>query len=143
MVIVSHILFIEKINFSSPISVLFFLQLKKINQRFPFDTKNPFGFLVAISMRYILDLSIMITVKCLAIFVLIYSMLFPSLKDIKKCLKTINKNAGRKNTSSKIINQLNFFVEFHSKLIQLSPSSLHFSAINDMEQWRKFTSFSD
>lgn len=63
----------------------------------------------------------MTAVTCLAIFGLgTCSMLFQLTNDMKNNLKTINDNAQRKRNRSKIVIQFSHFVQFHSKLIQLS-----------------------
>lgn len=48
------------------------------------------------------------------------AMLFPLTKDMKNDLEAININAKRKRTRSNIVSQFSQFVQFHSKLIQLS-----------------------
>lgn len=93
----------------------------QINPRFPFDTKNPIGYLIAVFMEYIFDLSILVSAKCLAIYLFgTFFMLFPLVNDIKYCLKTINYNARHKKERPKISNQFFQFVQYHSKLKQLS-----------------------
>lgn len=65
--------------------------------------------------------SVMIAVKCLVFFgIVTCSMLFLLINDIKRDLKLINENAKHKKYRSKISNQFREFVQFHSKLIQLS-----------------------
>lgn len=89
--------------------------------RFPFDTKNLIGYLVAIFIQYILLFNVMVSLKCLAIFGIgTCFMLFPLTKDIKNDLKAINRNARHKKKRLKTIDQLTQFVQFHSKLMQLS-----------------------
>lgn len=59
--------------------------------------------------------------KCLVIFGIgTCPMLFQLTNDMKNNLETININAKRKNSQSKIVKQFSQFIQFHSKLIQLS-----------------------
>lgn len=95
----------------------------QFNQRLPFNAKNPIGFVVAILFECILAGSLMVTVKCLVILEFgTFSMLFPMTKDIKYMLKAINYNTKKKKDRPKIANQFLQVVQFHSKLIKLSPS---------------------
>lgn len=65
--------------------------------------------------------TVMVAVKCLVFFGIgTCSMLFSLINDIKCDLKVINENARHKKNRSKISNQFSQFVQFHSKLIQLS-----------------------
>lgn len=90
-------------------------------KRFPFDTKTPIGFSVAIFMDYILYVGIMITVECLMIFGIgTCSMLFPLTNDMKCDLKSCGVKSKCKKNRSKIVKQFAQFIRFHSKLIQLS-----------------------
>lgn len=72
----------------------------------------------------------MVAVKCLAIFGIgTCFLLFPLAKDMKLNLKTINNSAKCKQNRLEMVEELSEFVEFHSKLIQLSqintiPSTL-------------------
>lgn len=92
-----------------------------INQRFPFDTKNPVGFSVAIVIQYIQSICSMVATDCFTVCVFGTSaLIFPLTKDMKNDLEAININAKRKRTRSKIVSQFAQFVQFHAKLIQLS-----------------------
>ena len=92
-----------------------------MNNRFPFDTMNPIGFLVAVFIQYIAMINCMVAVKCTTIFFYgTCSMLFPLADDIKCTLKTINHIAKRKKKRSEVADQFSKFVQFHTKSLQLS-----------------------
>lgn len=114
-----HIKFARTLNEISFKIFLFFLT----NERFPFNTKNPVGFLIAVSIQHILVTCLMISVKCVAIFGIgTYSMLFPLISFLKDDLQTANDNARRRRNRSKTFSQISRIVRFHSKLIQLSQT---------------------
>lgn len=113
---ISHIL-LSFFIIESAISALFY----KIHERLSFDAENLIGYSVAMTAQYIFVFNAMITLKCLALFGAgTCFMLFPLAKDIKCSLKSINDNARHKIKRTKIVTQLSQFVEFHSKLLQLS-----------------------
>lgn len=103
--------------------IMFAFIFLQIDYRLPFDWKTPSGFLIALSIQSILSICVMVTLECLAIFGLgTCLMLFPLTKDMKNNLRTISHDARRKKNRSKIIKQFSQFIQFHSKLIQLSDS---------------------
>lgn len=110
-------------------------------QRFPFETTTPIPYLFAMMVQYILVSNVMVTITCLALFgVGTCLMLFPLANDVKCSLRAIKHNAKLKRNRSKSVTQLSQFVEFHSKLIQLSKSL----PIDDMTRFHLlFSSFSD
>lgn len=115
----------DKLNIPSMSEYCFFIQFQ---QRFPFDWKNPTGFLVAIFIQYILVVSVMISLKCLVIFEIgLCFMLFPMTKDIKCNLNAIN--ARPKKNRSKIDEKFPQVVQFHCKLIQLSYANQFFQVL--------------
>lgn len=88
---------------------------------FPFDTKNPKGFLMAAFIQYILLINVLLAGKCLVIFVFgTCLMLFPLAKDVKHHLQAINDNTKCKRNRSRIIKEFSQFAQLHSKSIQLS-----------------------
>lgn len=92
--------------------------------RLPFDIKNPMGFSVAVFIQFTFVFTIMVTVKCVAIFGFgICSMLFPLIDDMKNNLRSINGNTAFKTSRSRIRNKFSHLVQFHSKLIQLSQTT--------------------
>lgn len=90
-------------------------------KRFPFDTKHPLGFTVALIVEFI-------NLQCLAVFVLgdmlmgIEScvMLISIANDIAVELRSINENASSECNHLFVLNQLIKFIKLHTKAKQLS-----------------------
>lgn len=113
-----------------------------VYERLPFDTKNPIGFIVAGLIQYVFGISLMITIECLAIIVFgTYFMLFPLTKDIKRNLKMINFNAKRRKSRLKIGNRFSQFVQFHSKLLQLSHEGIKLTVFQMNQRQSQFPLF--
>lgn len=89
---------------------------------FPFDTKNPKGFLTAVFIQYIFLINILLAVKCLVVFVFATClMLFSLAKDVKHNFQAINNNAKCEKDRAQIVNEFSQFAQLHSKSMQLSP----------------------
>lgn len=85
-------------------------------RRFPFDTKSPIGYALAVVIEYIFDVYMLIIIKCIAIIGLAtLPMLFLLVNDVIRELNTIvamsRLHAGEK---------LSQFIQIHSDTVQLS-----------------------
>lgn len=90
-------------------------------QRYPFDTKNPMGFLAANVILYVIVLVSIIILKCIVLLgVSTMPLLFPLTDDIKCELNAIQQSLKDKRHRSKMAKPLSQFVQFHSDTRQLS-----------------------
>lgn len=90
-------------------------------RRFPFDSKNPFGFLVAIAIQYVMFSRGELVGACalvLAIGSYLYSMAIT--KSIKACLFAIMRNVKYQNNRTHLFKQFVEFIKLHSGAQQLS-----------------------
>lgn len=92
--------------------------------RFPFNSKNPIGFLFALAIQYIMLLNIFYFGSCL-MCTGIGCYLFGSLlaNDIKGYLYSINQSIKDGRHSIQIFKQLSKFFRFHSDTKQLSSNT--------------------
>lgn len=91
-----------------------------VKSRFPFDWKNPLGYLFAVTIQCIIATY---GLKFLAFSVSFemgaYFFSNALTKDIIGLLKTINKSAKAKGSHTRILKQLTEFVQYHSDVKQL------------------------
>lgn len=86
---------------------------------YPFDWKNPMGYLVVVIMQYIVTLIILCGVMRLLIFQIeTFLMVISMTKDIKYSLHSINKKAKANRTG--IVKKFTDIIQFHSNAKQLS-----------------------
>lgn len=83
--------------------------------RFPFDWKNPTGYLIAFIMEYILILNLLFFIICalchgIGIYILIQSLT----DDVKTDLKTFIALSKSKRNHVKLLKQLTAFVQFQT-----------------------------
>lgn len=101
-------------------------------RRFPFDWKNPVGFLIAISIQYTMfkyGSRICTCFFALSIGSQLYAIALS--KAIKGSLLSINQNNQAKSDEPILLEQINEFIELHSNAQQLSKNeSVAFSSIN-------------
>lgn len=91
------------------------------SDRFPFDWKNPVGFLVAVIIQYILDLvGFAVVLGSLSFGVSVYLFTLSVNKDIRGILKTINRKAKSTQNQQNIIHRTRVYIQLHSDLKQLS-----------------------
>lgn len=98
--------------------------------RFPFDSKQPFGYIVGFTFQsllalYLCKISAVFTAIGLGIFLLTLSVA----EDINDDLISINKNAKNKKKRVLALKQLNEFVQYHSDAKQLSHEFLKFKLL--------------
>lgn len=88
---------------------------------FPFNWKNPFGYLVACALQYILIRYLFIfVVFCVYFEIGFYFLLVSIADDIKRCIKSLNQNAKSKRKRLKLSKEFGDFIQFHSHTKQLS-----------------------
>ena len=92
-------------------------------QRLPFDWRNPFGFLVAIAIQYVM-LSYTLIVAAVMMTLAIGAYLFgmAASKCIKGSLFNISRNIKARRSRKHVMKQVIEFVEFHSTVKQLSET---------------------
>lgn len=94
--------------------------------RYPFDWKNPFGFLICAALQYRMilhTLRLVASVLSLALGTFLFAI--SSVKDLKCELVSINEMAKRKKTRLGVARKLYNFLEIHSDLKRLSKSRLN------------------
>lgn len=97
------------------------MKKKKFTTRFPFDTKTPIGYLVAITIEYLFIVDIMVIIESfIMIGIAILPVLFLLVNDIIGDWNTINMVLKFKRKRSQIVKQLPRIIQFHSDAIQLS-----------------------
>lgn len=102
--------------------ILFFIQLKI--RRFPFDTKNPIGYLAACCLQYIhlaYETFFISNLVILAIGAFLFAL--TTIKDLRGILRSIDASCAKCKTEKnrlEILNQIREFVEMNSALKQLS-----------------------
>lgn len=88
---------------------------------FPFDTKTPIRFSIAILTQYVLLVNVMIVDDCLyTIGMTTLPMLFPLIDDIKRDLYAIQQSLKHRKKRWKLAKPLSQFIQFHSVIRQLS-----------------------
>lgn len=92
--------------------------------RFPFDVKSPFGYTIAVAIQFILSFNLDLTVACISIILIPqFLILISTVTDMVCGLGMLNTSARANESDFKIIEQFNQFVQFHSKVKELSESS--------------------
>lgn len=92
--------------------------------RFPFDWKNPFGYVVAVLIEFIITTYICLIMGILMSLAIEAILLLLTLaKHIQNLLHKFNKSAKSESAAYK---HLTNYVDFHSVLKQLSKSLSHF-----------------
>lgn len=104
----------QKLWTKSPIHLSFYVQ------RFPFDTKSPTRFCVAIVLQYFLIVNIMVTIACFYLIVIAtLPMLFPLADDIKRDLKVLQRSLRDIEQRKRMAKPLAQLIQFHSDTKQL------------------------
>lgn len=110
-------------NFSN-VCVLKYLDFVVTNRRFPFDTKNPIGYALAMLDEGLMGLYAFIALISLATIAIDCFLYVTTMaKDMIRMLNDVKRNAMVKNDRPRILGQLYEFVEFHSSVKQLSNNS--------------------
>lgn len=98
--------------------------------RFPFDTKNPEGYLAAFSLQYVhlaYEVFFVANLATLALGAFLFAL--TAIKDLKGILRSIDAHCVESKTTDEqllALNQIRQFVEMHSGLKQLSKHlSIH------------------
>lgn len=88
-----------------------------IHHRFPFDWRNPLGFLTAFVFIYIFQMNIMFLITyCVSFEVCVYIFVTTFIKDIKNDLFTLSEMVKLDPSLTELQKQLSGFIQFHSKL---------------------------
>lgn len=89
--------------------------------RFPFDWRNPIGYLVALTLQYTANVRFFKLVACLVATGLgAFSFELSMTTHVKTDLKLINESAKMKENRLSTLKRLSEFIEFHSRLKELS-----------------------
>lgn len=100
---------------------LFFSSFQIFNQRFPFDWKNPIGFLVATVFEYMTMTCEYTFVSCSFTFGFgNFFFIVSATQDLKNNLKSINELAVVQNNRRQTLKRISEFIRFHSSLKRLS-----------------------
>lgn len=94
--------------------------------RFPFDSNNPIGYFVAVTVQYIICGYEFFLIACsLALFIGLNWFIVAVIKEIRRILHEINKKAqANANQPSKLMELFSEFIYTHSILKQLSIISM-------------------
>lgn len=111
------------------ILILFYpIFINTTNWRLPFDWRNPIGYLVVITLQYTANVYFFPFAACLVAYALgILLHVLSVATDIKTDLKMINENAKIKQNRLMTLERLFEFIEFHSKLKELSIRASYIS----------------
>lgn len=94
----------------------------KFALRFPFDTNNLTGYLIAVIAEYFFTLNLELFIMCIMIIAIGSCLILISLtKDMKCGLNALNESAVETESESQI-QLFNELIEFHSNAKQLSES---------------------
>lgn len=89
--------------------------------RFPFDAKDPMSYTLTVAIEFSLAFNNCFSITSVLVVVIAPCMiLISTADDIKYGLSVLNTSARTKESKFKITQQLNQFVQFHSKIKQLS-----------------------
>lgn len=99
--------------------------------RIPFESKNPFGFLIAVTLQYIIvgyELSVIACMLSLGIGAFMFAI--ASTEEINRSLNDFNKvmngdGQGSSDNRSYFLEQFSTFIVAHSTVKQLRRSILH------------------
>lgn len=101
--------------------------------RFPFDWRNPLGYLIALALQCVVVSYLLLVGSCgMALAIGSYLYFMASNKCIKGNLLSINQWTGGNKNSQQISNQFIEFIQFHSRVKQLSKNDrvcVHFFQI--------------
>lgn len=89
--------------------------------RFPFDWKNPVGYLIAVTFQYFKELYLLRIAACALVLAIgCYLISIAMSKSLKVSLFGINHTAGDKSERKRLMERLIEFLEFYSRAKQLS-----------------------
>lgn len=94
------------------------------NRRLPFDSKNPIGFVIALSLEvgtfyYLFNL----LGFCITLEIGAFMFMLAATEDIQQNLHSINEYTGSKRRHQQLSKQLINFIDYHSTMKQLSKFS--------------------
>lgn len=105
-----------------------------IPNRFPFDWKNPYGYLLAITLQCMITGYIQFNfANLLAIPITVFFFIIFVIKNIKSILGLIDQNAKPKESDLQTIKNFTIFIETHSDLKQLSKIFLKFIKLASLQ----------
>lgn len=100
-------------------------------QRFPFDWKNPLGYLVAVYLQHAMIKYMFILISLLtSLGSGAFMFCLTALDDITDCLKSVNGYAKTKGKQSKAIERIAQYIQLHSDIKQLSKPINFFNYTN-------------
>lgn len=83
--------------------------------------KTPFGYSIAVAMQFILSFNLDLTAACISIIIIPqFFVLISTVADMMCGLSMLNTRARANESDFKITEQFIQFVQFHSKVKQLS-----------------------
>lgn len=90
--------------------------------RYPFDLKHPIGYLIDVTIQYIIFLCVFVMTSCLLSMGLgVYFLFISFVEDIiNNNLATINRSVETQENPIYIFEQFTEFIEFHSNVKQFS-----------------------
>lgn len=100
-------------------------------KRLPFDWRNPYGFMIALGIQYVMFLYMAMiggNIFILPVGSFLYAIAMT--KCIKGSLFAIGRSGDTNQTTGPILEQLAEFIEFHSHVKQLSDGIECFSLLN-------------
>lgn len=98
-----------------------------LHWRFPFDTKKPIGYVIAVILQYISSrFGLMFAATLIGFGIGTYLFTLTLVNDVKCCLKTVHKSAKTKDRRVTLMHFSNFF-QFYSDARQLNK----FQVINE------------
>lgn len=112
----------------------------QIECRFPFDWKTPIGYFVAIILQHIIS-AISFTVVACALSYAIGGCLiaFSMLKEIRRILSKINRNAKSSRNDQRTVHHLTrTYIQLHSDLKQLSARQTKASTTKEKRVYSSF-----
>lgn len=108
-------------HYADPTNIVIIFVVIWCGLRFPFGTKNPFGYIVATVLQYIIVVyafSVLSSLATLGIGAFLFAVL--ATKDIIQSMKSIDKSAMSEKRQSKTFKRFSDFILIHSTVKQFS-----------------------
>lgn len=115
----------------------------KLDFRFPFNTNNPIGFLIACGIQYVFIFNLAVATMGIMVIAITPNLILTSIaEDMKSNLDTLNRSAKSKQNADEFIQQFIKFIQFHSNAKQLSASQFSFVLQSLIESQKHLSNFS-
>lgn len=102
--------------------------------RFPFDWKNPIGYLIAVTLQYIMIMYMFFVISSmLSLGIGAFMFSVKAVDDVKMCMKSVNECAIVKGKQSKAFKRIAGYIQLHAYLKQLSESFFLFYLFNNLK----------